>query len=277
LVSFLTKLRNRKRRGKPDRPDKDGIIYKPLDPLNKRVEAWRVVIEDERQRAIYDRVAASVDRNAYAGLQRKHAPEVERNPQRAVTKYLDLAPWFMIHSRLARLLDLDTRSPCSILDIGSGGGQFLAIAKAHGHEVLGFDMPEPQLYGDLFGLFGIDRVEGGVKLGEPLPTEIGRFDLVVINGQIFDTFKGTKQRWKLPEWTGLIRYLCKHHLDYPGELFIGLNKSDGPTGTEEFYWPLVDLAEAHGASVDRKYATMHFRLDTPPTFPEVESVPWKAP
>lgn len=274
-IKSLRGARNN-RRTSPERPDRDGKIYKPLEPLQERVSAWRTVIEDERQRAIYDRVAASVDEDRYAALQRKYADAIQQNEQRATTKYIDLAPWFMIHSRLARLLDLDRREPCSILDIGSGGGQFLAIAKAFGHRPLAFDMPEPDHYRDLITLFGIQRVEGGITLGEPLPKAIGTFDLIVINGQVFDTFRGTKQRWKLPEWAGLIHYLCAHHLNYPGELFIGLNKSDGPSGTEEFYWPLVDLAEQHGASVDRRYATMHFKLAKPLQLKEIDAVEWNA-
>lgn len=262
------------RQAKPSRPDRDPETYKPLAPLEERIAAWRTVIEDERQRAIYDRVAASVDKEGYRALQRKYADEIHANGQRATTKYIDLAPWFMIHSRLAKLLDLDRRAPCSILDIGSGGGQFLAIAKALGHRTLAFDLPEPDHYRDLIALFGIERVEGGVKFRKPLPPAIGAFDLIVINGQVFDTFPETGARWRLPEWAGFIHYLCAAHLNYPGEIFIGLNKSDGPTEKEEFYWPLVDLAELHGATVDRQYATMHFKLDRPLMLDEIDAVEW---
>lgn len=272
-VKSLRALR-KDRQSKPSRPDKDPETYKPLAPLQERIAAWRTVIEDDRQRAIYDRVAASVDEDRYRAIQQKYADEIRQNGQRATTKYIDLAPWFMIHSRLAMLLDLDRRAPCSILDIGSGGGQFLAIAKALGHRTMAFDLPEPEHYRDLVALFGIERVEGGVEFRKPLPPAIGRFDLIVINGQVFDRLPKTGARWRLPEWAGFIRYLCAEHLDYPGELFIGLNKSDGPTEKEEFYWPLVDLAERHGASVDRQYATMHFTLEKPLTFDEIDAVDW---
>lgn len=259
---------------KPARPDRDDQIYKPLEPLQERIAAWRTVIKNDRQLAIYDRVSASVDEGRYRALQQKYANEIRENEQLATTKYIDLAPWFKLHSRLAQLLDLDRREPCSIFDIGSGGGQFLAIAKAYGHRPLAFDMPEPDHYRDLLRLFGIERVEGGIELGEPLPDAIGKFDLIMINGQVFDTYWPTGQRWKLPEWSGLIRYLCAYHLNYPGGLFIGLNRSDGPAGTEEFYWPLVDLAERHGATVDRSRATMIFKLDEPLTLDEVDAVEW---
>ncbi|MGJ8537274.1 MAG: hypothetical protein ACSHW2_08985, partial [Parasphingopyxis sp.] len=57
-------------------------------------------------------------------------------------------------------------------------------------------------------------------------------------------------------------------------LFVGLNKSAGPTGVEEFLWPLVDLAEQHGATVERKRATMLYDLAEPLAFQEVPKQPW---
>lgn len=274
---MIAKLRNhfRKKRKRPDRPDKDGVTYRPLDPLDERFKAWRVVIEDDRHRAMYDRMSTLIDRTAYTALQDKYRSQIEASDERAVTKYLDLAPWFMIHSRIARLLDIDTRPKCSILDIGTGGGQFLAVAKAYGHEVLAFDQPEPQIYGDLLTLYGIDRVEGSVRLGKPLPEAIGTFDLVLINGQVFDVWPDKRtERWDVPEWASFLEYLCDEHMAYPGTLFLGLNKSVGPTATEDFLWPLVDLAEEKGASVERDRATMLFDLEKPLRFDTVPHQPW---
>jgi len=276
-LAIIAKLRKhfRKAPKRPQRPDADGVTYRPLRSLEERVEGWRAVIEDDRQRAMYDRVSASIDRPAYAALQDKYRAEIEAAEELAVTKYLDLAPWFMIHSRLARMLDIDTRPKCSILDIGAGGGQFLAIAKAYGHEVLAFDKPDPTVYGDLLKLSGIPRVEGGVRLGEPLPASIGRFDLIMINGQVFDVFpKSGGKRWNVTEWASFLEYLTATHLVYPSTLFVGLNKSAGPTGVEDFLWPLVDLAESHGATVERKRATMQFELEEPLTFDDVPKQPW---
>ena len=277
VVRLIKKLRARVLT-KPmslERPDKSGQVYKPLEPLDRRIALWRTVIEDPRQIAIYDRVAAQVDRESYAALQEKYRHDIDPEQQRAVTKYLDLAPWFMIHSRLATLLDIDTRPPCSILDIGSGGGQFLAIAKAYGHAVTGMDMPKPQLYADLLELFGIERIEGGIALGKSLPGDVGKYDMIVINGQVFDVHGRDRRRWRLPKWKAFIDYLCDRHLNYPGTFFLGLNKSFGP-GSNEFYWPMVDLAEEYGAHVDRQYATMIFNLEEPPDFTKSSSGKWLA-
>lgn len=274
---MIAKLRKHFRRTpkRPQRPDADGVTYRPLRPLDERLEGWRAVIEDERQRAKYDRVSASIDRAAYAALQDKYREEIKASEELAVTKYLDLAPWFMIHSRLAKMLDIDTRPKCSILDIGAGGGQFLAIAKAYGHEVLAFDQADPPVYGDLLKLCGIPRIEGSVILGKPLPASIGRFDLIMINGQVFDVFpQNRSKRWTVAEWASFLEYLTATHLEYPSTLFVGLNKSAGPTGVEEFLWPLVDLAERHGANVDRKRATMLYEREAPLVFDDMPHQPW---
>lgn len=274
MIAKLRKIFQEKPK-RQQRPDADGVTYRPLRPLQERLEGWRVVIDDDRQRSIYDHVAASIDTQAYAELQGKYRDEIEASEELAVTKYLDLAPWFMIHSRIARLLDIDTRPKCSILDIGAGGGQFLAIAKAYGHEVLAFDQPLPLVYGDLLNLCGIPRIEGSIKLGKPMPEAIGCFDLIMINGQVFDVFsKNPVRRWEVAEWASLLEYLTATHLNYPASLFVGLNKSAGPTGVEDFLWPLIDLAESHGATVERKRATMQFALQEPLGFDEVPHKPW---
>lgn len=271
----MSLLRNRLRRRKvAPPPNIDGPTYLPLDPLDARLAAWRASIGDPRVLAIFDTVAATVDRDAHRRLQEKYRSRISPENEFAVTKYLDLAPWFKVHARVARALDLDRREPCSILDIGAGGGHFLAIARALGHETLALDLPDHAIYGDLIGLFGLDRVKGGVFLGKALPPEVGRFDLVTIHGQVFDFYPKEKTRWRLPEWAGFLEYLTCAHLRFPGELFVGLNKSAGPNGNDDYFWPLVELAETHGARIVDERARFHFRLEAPLSFPEVESVEW---
>ncbi len=263
------------RKARRPRPDDDGVTYRPLLPYQERIDAWRTVLDDDdRRRAIYDHVAASVDPEAFAALQEAYRDEVLAADMLAPTKYLDLAPWFMIHSRIARVLDLDRRPPCSILDIGAGGGQFLAIAKSYGHKVVAFDQPHPQVYRDLLALFDIPRVDGSIKLGEPLPASIDRFDLIVINGQVFDVYFKPYRRWETPEWASFLEYLAARHLNLPGQLFIGLNKSAGPTWSEDYYWPIVDLCREHGAEINRKRATINMKLAAPLRFPDVGHIDW---
>lgn len=256
------------------RPDRTEVTYEPLAPFAERVRYWRALNADPRRRDIFDRAVERVDREELERLQAKYRDEVEAHDERHFTKYLDLAPWFSYHSRLAALLDIDRREPCSILDIGSGGGHFAAIARSYGHDVTAFDRSEPEIYGDLLDLLDIERIEGAVRLGKPLDERLGRYDLIVINGQVFDIFPRTQDRWGVAEWARFIEYLCETHLDVPGELFIGLNKSVGERGARDYLWPLVNLAAAHGAAVEKDRATMRFRLTEPPRFEEIDHPRW---
>ncbi len=257
--------------------DDDGPAYRPLEPLAKRGKLWRRKIEDPRRRAIYDRAMASVDRRAYRAIQDKYRKQILRDEERGTSKYIDLAPWFMIHSEIAMQLDLDKRPPCTILDIGAGGGQFLAIAKSLGHEGVALDQPEPELYRDLLALFGIPRIDGQISLGQPLPSAVGRYDLIAINGQIFDVHRPGESRWGLAPWLSLLEYLAENHLNAAGTVYIGLNRSSGPTYTEQYLQPLLDIADKHGRIIDRKRARMVFRLEKLLTFPEDDYEKWSAP
>lgn len=251
-------------------------VYAPLAPLDAQLKRWRREIGSRRTRAIFDHAAARIDREGHARLQEKHHAEAAVADDSDVLKYLDIAPWLMVHARIAAFLDIDERPPCSILDIGAGGGQFLAIAKAYGHEVTALDMPEPEIYRDLLALFGIPRIEGGVDWRAPLPAPVGRYDLIVIHGQVFDRVGRSSDRWRLPEWIGFLRHLAAQHLDLPGEIFLGLNRSVDTDEGRDYLWPLVELARSHGARTQPGRPFMHFRLAQSDPFPGEAGIDWPA-
>lgn len=250
-------------------------VYAPLAPLEARLARWRGEIRDRRMREIFDHAAATLDRAGYARLQEKYRAEAETTDDGDVIKYLDFAPWLVVHARIAAFLDIDKRPRCSILDIGAGGGHFLAIAKSYGHEVAALDIPEPQVYGDLCGLLGIPRIEGGIEWREPLPESVGRYDLLVIHGQVFDRVPETRERWRLPEWIGFLRYLAREHLEMPGEIFLGLNRSVETPDGRDYLWSLVELAAQHGARTGQDRPFMHFRLTDPDPFPGENGITWR--
>ena len=251
-------------------------VYAPLAPFDAQLDRWRAETRDRRIRKIYDHAAATIDREDYAALQERYREEAEGANDSDVVKYLDIAPWLMVHARIAAFLDIDERQPCSILDIGAGGGQFLAIAKSYGHEVTALDMPQPEIYRDLLALLGIPRIEGGVSWREPLPDGIGRYDLIVIHGQVFDSVRGTRKRWRVPHWVGFLRYIARRHLDMPGEIFLGLNRSVDTKAGRDYLWPLVELAARHGARTETDRPFMHFRLTDPNPFPGEPGLDWLA-
>jgi len=279
--------------------------FQPFAPLAERVEKSRAFIRDDRERAMFDRAVEEIDPASYKSIQDKYLFCAADVPWNGFIKYLDVAAWFRQHVRIARFLDLDRRQTCTIFDIGSGGGEFLAVAKALGHQVLAFDRPEPALYGDLVQLFGIERIEGSIILGEALPPAINRFDTITINCQSFDELHATflnsmvealcrrlgrsmrkwlrgrnipkpREIWSVKEWASFLEYLAAEHLNYPGEIFIGLNKNAGPPGQKDFLWPLIDLLGAHGAHIDEAPRKIRLMLDEPLRFGEIAAPPWRS-
>lgn len=264
MRQLIGSLRHRYRRAKL----RDLHLYRqpyhrPLDDLDERIAIWRRIIFDKRLRAAYDRAAASIDREAFRALQAKYRERIEAGEFEGTAKYLDLAPWLRLHAGIAIELDLDRRPPCRILDLGAGGGQFLAIARCYGHEVTAFDVPGREIYADLLALFGIPLIEGRVDLGEALPEATGRHDIITVNGQVFDIHKGSGRRWEVDDWAAWLDHLSRHHLRYPGEIFVGLNKSAGLTGTEDYLWPLVEFARSRGAKVVAGKPRFRLALDGP--------------
>lgn len=247
--------------------------FKPQLAFDDRVEELRPLFRPGRRREIFDRAVAATNQRAIAALQDKYSDEISNLPANDYPKYLDVAASYLTHSRVMMQLDLDRRPPCSILDIGAGGGRFLAMAKCYGHRVLALDVPEPRLYRDLEAALGVERVDGGIVFGEALPPGVGKLDLIVINNQVFDVHRSDMTRWRLREWKALIRHLCIEHLQMPGEIFVGLNRTEqSADGLANFYGPFLDFAESVGATVDRNYGTSRFRFTHVPDFPD--SAPW---
>jgi len=267
MYRLFNSLRNQYRLSRiPDLEVYERPFYRPFDPLENRIDIWRRIIFDKRLRNIYERTVATIDRKQFRSIQEKYLIPFAAGAHTGTVKYLDLAPWIRLHSKIALQLNLDTRASSRVLDIGSGGGHFLAVAMSHGHHVTALDLPDCDIYSDLLKLFGVPRVAGGVYLGQALPSQIGRYDIITINAQNFDIHVGSERRWDVRDWLEFLEYLTANHLDYPGELFVGLNKSAGPTGMEDYLWPLVDAARKLGAQNIPGRPQFHFSLREPLAF-----------
>ncbi len=242
-----------------------------LLPLDERAEEVRATIEAAETRAIFDRAMNGIDRAKFEKLQSQYRNSILEAQPSAAPKYIDLPRWFLKHGLVFQSLGLHRTEPQHILDIGSGGGQFLHLCKQYGHEGIGLDLARPELYGDLFELFGVKRVIGGVYRGQSLPEPLGRFDLIVIHAPNFDSGSRLEDNWTVNQWAGFLEYLCSEHLDYPGRIFIRLNRHLNERGEWVYLMPLIDLAEMHGADVGRIPPRITFELDAPLEFPEIAS------
>jgi len=105
--------------------------------------------------AIYDQTIRRVSPDAVRQFQARHKERPSNYEPTTLEKYGDIS-WFIAHySQRAVLFDLDQRRGLRILDIGSGGGTFAAIANALGHNTIGIDVEEP-FYAELCAILGID-------------------------------------------------------------------------------------------------------------------------
>jgi hypothetical protein len=168
---------------------------------------------------------------------------------RGYAKYAQVEPWLRLGRERVQDLKLHRLLPQRILDLGCGGGFFLFILKQLGHDVLGLDLPEPELYRELLELFGVPRVETKIQRLEPLPDLGRRFDWITAFSISFDRAIDGRARWGPREWDFLLKDLQQRHLAPGGKMYFALNP--GPSG--DFYSDeLRNFFVRRGAKVERE-------------------------
>ena len=121
-----------------------------------------------------------IDQPALAALGKRH--EGALLPGQNWTKYFNAERWLKLNVRRAQDIGIDReKRPLRVLDLGSGAGYFLFVARELGHPGIGLDVPEPAFYGEIFEQWGLHRVEARIEARQGLPEELladGKFDLV---------------------------------------------------------------------------------------------------
>lgn len=194
---------------------------------------------------------AKVDQPAMAGLAGQHALAANGQEWR---KYFEPARWLRLNIRRAQDIGLDRgRRPLRILDLGSGAGYFLFVARELGHAGVGLDIGEPAFYGDICALFGLERVVWRIEARQPLPESLlmgggSRFDLITAFSIAFNGHK-SPALWGPAEWDFLLDDLRGRFLAPGGRLYFDLNPE--PDGT--FMTPaLREFFVRRGAKIDRR-------------------------
>ncbi len=167
-------------------------------------------------------------------------------------KYLDAARWLKLNIRRAQDLRLDReKRALRILDLGSGAGYFLFVAKQLGHGGMGIDVPHPELYGAMFDTLGLQRVVAPVEAQKPLPDALladGKFDLVTAFSIEFNKHAPWGM-WKAADWDYLLTDLRDRFLNPGGKIYFDLN----PNYDGQFMTPdMAEVFQKRGASVDRR-------------------------
>src|SRR5207249_3363425 len=152
----------------------------------------------DRTRANLVRALDSVDPVKRRGFLERHGSKLADIETLASVKYADIGYWAHRNVLLAQWLDLDSRPPLEILDIGTGSGNFPMVAKSMGHRAVGTDVFDPW-YDELCKLTDVERIVAPVRRGEPYTPVRRRFDLVTMMLPAFHrkTVQGKRQYWSV--------------------------------------------------------------------------------
>jgi SAM-dependent methyltransferase len=174
-----------------------------------------------RRDAVAQRVISVMEKMGVEKIRQKHA---KGDP--SCGKYLDLQRYVPQVVGDADRLDLLESRPIRVLDIGCGAGYFLFTLKTLGHDVLGIDLPDTELYTDMTRFLGIPRLEHRVVKYQPLPDLGGPVDLITAFAIVFDLHT-TPEIWGPAEWKFLIDD-CRSRLRLGGRIFFNFNPGKNP-------------------------------------------------
>jgi SAM-dependent methyltransferase len=184
----------------------------------------------------------------HSGLERIRARYAVPGERTHWPKYLEAPRWIRLNIRRAQELRLKLRpKPLRILDLGSGAGYFLLVAKYLGHSGIGLDIADPEMYAEMFELFGFQRVIWEINAYQRLPDLGEKFDLVTAFSICFNGHKRA-DLWGPKEWDFFLDDVYGRILKSPGEIFLGMN----PEEDGSFYSPeLKEFFLKRGARIDR--------------------------
>ena len=182
----------------------------------------RAAIVARRRAALtVENLMRGVDTAALEDLRRRCA-EADGRPDYFWTKYLDTDKWLNLNIRYANELGLVERPPRRVLDLGCGGGYFLAVCRQLGARVRGVDVDRDTVLNELIGFFKIERTVWRIKPIVKLPDLGGKFDLITAWMVCFN-LPMNRPAWNAVEWDFLLADLATR-LKPGGRVVLSLNR-----------------------------------------------------
>jgi SAM-dependent methyltransferase len=189
------------------------------------------------------KVEAAADSVSIARLRRKMDP-IHRAGPASAAKYANSRYWLLFNALRAAELGLHRAPSLRILDLGSGPGYFLAVARALGHDCRGVDAPnshltevEREVYSELTAAL---RCRDSVRplLIEPftpLPFRDPPFDLITAFWICFNRHRQPDE-WGLREWRYFVEdaFSC---LRPGGKIVLDLNAHPERYGDLRYFDP----------------------------------------
>lgn len=216
-------------------------------------DPYESIVEHAR-RALHpidpQRFLAGLDRDRWMRLREEfpHRPGARR-----INRYDDFEHWIGINTERAQDLWLDRSPPLRILDLGSGAGYFLHVARILGHEALGLDIDDEPLFRGTTRLLNVQRVLHRIEAQMPLPVQLGTFDLVTAHRVCFHRIErdaaGGWREWSTADWKFFIDDIRANFLAPKGR--IALDFLTRPDGTSFFTPALRAFFKTEGGRIFR--------------------------
>jgi len=183
-----------------------------------------------------------------------------------INRFADVPYWLRINIERAQDLSLDRSPPLRILDLGCGAGYFLYVCKFFGHDVLGLDIDEHQLFRDTLALLDVPRVVSRIDPNTPLPDLHRTFDLVAAHRICFQRIGGSQsgEEWGPSHWKFFIDDVRSRFLSPRGRLLLDFNPR--PDGDSFFTPELRRFFLSQGARIRRSKALLAAKTGEIPQF-----------
>jgi hypothetical protein len=216
--------------------------------FERSLDRWRMRRLDRCASRVIDRI----DAERFAAIRARYR---ESDPDPGSSKYLDLQSWTRVAVGRARGLKLHRRSPCDVLDLGTGCGYFPLVCRHYGHRALALDLADNDLYNEMIELLGIDRRPFAIRARVPLPRFETRFDWVTAFMICFNNHK-RDDVWGPAEWEFFVRDVVDHLLKPGGGLLLQFNpERDGSFMSREVEQVFVRAGASVGGGSVRLPAT----------------------
>lgn len=211
-------------------------------------------------------ILETLDRAQLAQLRERY-PRGPNSPK--INRFADVAYWIKINLERAQDLWLDRARPQRILDLGCGAGYFLYVCKFFGHEVLGLDLDEQQLFRDTLALLKVPRMISRIDPNVPLPDLGLKFDLVAAHRICFQRIEGAAsgKEWTLAHWRFFIGDIRSRFLNRNARLLLDFNPRPG--GSSFFTPELRSFFLSQGARIRRSKALFAAEPTERPRFKQI--------
>lgn len=216
-----------------------------VDEVIAKLESGTTAFDLEQLR-FFRFLRETVDTEKFGAMQEFQLSPGKFKPASDIVKYIDPVGWFVSKLSLAHRVNLHTRAPLDILDIGTGPAHWPAVAQFYGHRVLGSDLPlrttgqleRGHLYDALGDIYGVRRIPLKVTEYTPLPPFEQRFGMVTAFLAAFNV-DAEKKPWSIAAWNFFLDDLRRNVLAEGGEVFMSL--ADGKL-TDEVWTYLKERA-----------------------------------